>query len=272
MQPVTPLSYINLVGGGIMRGANLELPAEVVRQLLPWGLELGEQHLTRPGYHPVTLFFQEMLRAHMTVPTLLPDMTYHEQILGIPFTYVTRGYPGAGPLGPFFYMPNLYLDNFWATLGGRYLWGLAKQMANMNVTESTWAVLDGWGRRVIALDFEPAGDFRPVTQYSHFEHYFRPNTGIMTQPLVSMIPAGVGPFFVCSDFDKKWDEAVVRPLTSVVHIDQAFVPGLPCGTFPASGRSASIEQSPLGSFEVRTSWRMGLMYPCSMSARWPTAY
>lgn len=272
MQPLTPLSYINLVGNGIIRGATLVMPSDYVRNLLPWGLELGAQDLTPPGTHPVSFFFQEMIRAHMTIPTLLPDMTYHEQIVGVPFTYVTRGYPGAGPLGPFFFMPNLYLDNVLATLGGRLGWGLAKQMAQMTVTEDSWTVHDPDGKRIIGLDFTPTGDYVPLAQMPNFAPYCRPETGIMVQPLVSMMPAGVGMFPVCSDFDKKWDDAVVRPLETQIHIDNAFVPGLPCGTFPAAERAPGIDVSVLGSFQVLAHWRMSLAYPCSMHSRWPSAW
>jgi hypothetical protein len=73
----------------------------------------------------------------------------------------------------------------------------------------------------------------------------------------------VGPFFACSNFDKKWDVALVRPLTTVVQIDRSFVSALPCGRFAAQG----IDRSSLGSYEVRTRWRQSLLYPCALHAR-----
>lgn len=271
MQPATPLSYINLVGNGIFRGATLVMPSDYVRNLLPWGLDLAPQDLTPPGTHPISFFFQEMVRAHMTIPTLLPNMTYHEQIVGVPFVNVTRGYPG-GPYGPFFFMPNLFLDNFLATLGGRVWWGLAKQMAKMEVTENRWACTDESGNPLISLDFDVTGDYVPVPTVENFIPYCRPNTGIMVQPLVSMLPGGVGMFPICSDFDKKWDEAVIRPLETQITINRAFVPGLPTGTFPAGQKAPGIDVSVLGSFQVLAHWRMTLPYMCNMSSTWPTAW
>ena len=262
METVFPYNAINLVGNGVMRSATLSLPKADVLALLPYGLELGPQDLTAPDHHPVVLFFQEMIRAHMTIPTLLPNMTYHEQIVGIPFTYVTRGYPMS--CGPFFYMANLYLDEFLPTIGGRLGWGFAKQMASVTVTADRWAVSTREGDPLISLDFEETdAGYQPVDYYPNFERYYEPVTGVMTQPLVSLVPAAVGPFFICSNFDKKWDEALVRPLRTAVHIDQSFVPALPCGRFPGDGYAAGIDASRTGSFEVKAHWRLGLPYPCS---------
>ena len=94
MEPSFPYSAVNLVGDGIMRVVTIALPRAQVLDLLPHGLELGPQDLTAPGEHPVIFHFQEMLRAHMTIPSLLPNLTYHEQVVGIPFTHVTPGLSG----------------------------------------------------------------------------------------------------------------------------------------------------------------------------------
>ncbi len=266
MEPSFPYNAINLVGDGIMRVMTIALPRAEVLDLLPHGLELGEQDLTAPGLHPVVFHFQEMIRAHMTIPNLLPNLTYHEQVVGVPFTYVTGGLTPRS--GPFFYMPNLYLDDAIATLGGRFLWGFSKHMARAVVTESTWTA-EPEGDPVISLDFEPTTlAYAPVNRYPHIEAYCRPVTGIMVQPLIGMLPAAMGPIFVCSNWDKKWDDAVVRPLTTAMRIDRSFVPALPCGRFPDEGRAPGIDRSPIGAFELRARWRLGLVYPTWFHARW----
>ena len=269
MEPVFPYNAINLVGSGIMRVVTIALPRETVESLLPHGLELGRQDLTGPDEHPVVLHFQEMIRAHMTIPNLLPNLTYHEQVIGVPFTHVSRGLSGPRS-GPFFYMPNLYLDDAIATLGGRFLWGFAKQMANARVTERSWAVHEGGsdGESSISLDFEPTvEEFLPVNRYPHFESYCKADDGIMVQPLIGMLPAAMGPLFVCSNWDKKWDDAVVRPLSASVRIEKEIVPALPCGRFPAEGRAPGIDRSPIGAFELKARWRLGLIYPTWLHAR-----
>ena len=89
--PPNPFAAINLHGDGTMRGVTLALPTDRVRDLLPAGMELGAQDVSPKGTHPVILFFHDMFRAQMSIPTLLPNMTYHEHSVGVPFTYISRG-------------------------------------------------------------------------------------------------------------------------------------------------------------------------------------
>jgi hypothetical protein len=257
MNAPSPYDHVYLAGNGITRGVTLTLPTARVTGLLPYGLDLGEQDLTPPGTHPVVLFFHDMFRAHLTIPTLLPDLTYHEQTLGIPFSYVTRGLPRGGACGPFFFMARLFLDDVLATAGGILWWGFAKKRARVTVTGDRYTVsgLDGDPR--ISLHFDPVGEYRPIADLPAFE----PIRRVMCQPIVSRVPAAMGPWFVCSDFDRKWDEAGVRPLRTVVRVDRAYVPGLPCGRFPARGRAVGIDRSPLGSYELSARWRLSLPYP-----------
>jgi hypothetical protein len=258
MKSLALYDRINLVGEGLTRGVTIPLPTEQVRNLLPLGLALGEQDLTPPGTHPVIFFFQVMFRAHMTIPTVLPPMTYNEHILGIPFSYVTRRLSSSLRSGPFFFMPRLHLDSFLATIGGVLWWGYSKQMANITVTERRFVVSTSGGDPLIALDFDPTGDYRPVDHYQNF----KPIGRIMRQPMVSQLPVGAGPWFACSNFERGLSVGELRPLSTSVHITREFVHGLPCGSFRAEG----IDRSPLGSYELRAPWRQGLIYPCSLGS------
>jgi hypothetical protein len=259
-RPPLPYGFINLVGDGHLRGTTLVLPTERVRHMLPHGLDLGEQQLTPKGTHPVVIFFYDMYRAHMTVPTLLPNMTYHENIVGIPFAYTTPGFLEPYYAGPFFFMPRLNLDNYLATVGGILWWGFAKHLSKITTTEDSYAVATLGGDPLISLDIKQKGELKPVDGYPYFE----PMRQIMDQPIVSQLPVGMGPLFACSNFDKKWDTALVRPLSTEVQIDQCFVSALPTGRFAAEG----IDADPLGSFEVQSRWRQSLIYPCAMHAKY----
>lgn len=263
MQPLIPFNHINLIGEGIMRGVTVVLPTAEVQNLLPHGLELGEQRLTPSGTHPILLFFYDMLRVHMSVPTLLPSMSYREHLVGVPHAYVAPGPMGSARSGPFFFIPRLYLDNYLPTLGGVLFWGFAKQMANITITQDRYAVSGTSGESLISLDLKPTGDSRPITHYASFEPIYH----ILCQPLVTQVPLAVGPWFAASMFDKKWSTAELQPLSTVVRIHQAFVPGLPCGRFPAEGCAAGIDQSPLGSFVLKTRWRSSLIHPPSLHAQ-----
>ena len=91
-----PFPMLNLNGYGTQRGVTLALPTEKVLDLLPAGLELGPQTVSPKGTHPVILFFHDMFRAHMSFPSLLPNLTYREHSVGVPFSYISPGTPGPG--------------------------------------------------------------------------------------------------------------------------------------------------------------------------------
>lgn len=264
--PPNPFAAINLHGEGTMRGVTLALPTDRVRNLLPAGMELGDQDVSPEGTHPVILFFHDMFRAQMSIPTLLPNMTYHEHSVGVPFTYISRGSITPGVPGPYYFMPKLYLDNFWATLGGLCFWGFAKEMATAVVTGDSYTVSTMGGQRVTSLQWKKTknpGQHKPIAEYANFE----PVRQMLSQPIISMVPVAMGPFFILSDFDKQWDVATVRPMETVLEVDVEYVPGYPAGRYPAAGWSPGIDASVLGSYELRAPWRLSLPYPPLMAFR-----
>jgi hypothetical protein len=250
---LAPWSAIELVGDGVMRAVPITLPIETVRSFLPYTLELGEQTMTPPGTHPVVMFFQEMVRAHMTIPSLLPNMTYLEYVLSVPFARVSMG--GMGSRSPLQFMPKLYLSEWLPTAGGLFFWGFAKEMAHYHVTNRRIAISDFDGSPLVSLDYEPTGDYQPQGEYP----LFGPLRGIMSEPLVSQLPAAMGPFLACSNYDKDWSRAVLRPIETEVTVYQSFVPNLPTGRFGSGGKS--ITRSPLGSVEIKAPWRLTMLYP-----------
>ena len=262
--PANPFAAINLNGTGTMRGVTLALPTDRVRDLLPAGLELGDQQVTPAGTHPVILFFHDMFRAQMSIPTLLPNMTYREHSVGVPFSYISRGSITPGFPGPYYFMPKLYLDNFWATLGGLVFWGFAKEMATVNVTAESYTVTSMAGQRLTSLAWKKLdGEHRPIREYPNFE----PVRQMLSQPIISMLPLAMGPFFILSDFDKQWETATVCPMQTSLEVDVEYVPGYPGGRTPASGWSPGIDQSVIGSYELRALWRLSLPYPPLLAFR-----
>ncbi|MET0285354.1 MAG: acetoacetate decarboxylase family protein [Polyangiales bacterium] len=242
--------YVYLAGDGIFRGATLELPQAQVRALLPHGLTLGAQQLTRPGTHPVIMLCNEILRAHMTVPSALPSLSYRELSLGIPHCYL-------GAAGPFYYQPRLWLDDGLAMLGGVLYWGLTKRLAHIAVDAERFAVAQA-GRALTSLQFTACGDALPVRAYPRFAAL----RALHQQPLVMTLPLGLGgPFFVCADFDKAWEAGTLQPLRTHARIDISYLPGLPTGAFDAEG----IDACALGSYELRLPWRLSLPYPPALT-------
>jgi hypothetical protein len=257
MNPTSPFDVVNLHGDGTMRGVTLALPTARVRDFLPAGLELGEQTVTPPGTHPVILFYHDMIRATMSIPSLLPSMTYHEHSVGVPFAYMARGASGNRSLGPYYFMPRLYLDNFLAVIGGLWFWGFAKQPASFVVTENSYSISSPDGRRLTSLSWESTSEHRPIREFPNFE----PVRQMLMQPMISMLPAALGPFFFLSNFDKDWERATVRPLRTALEVDVEYVPSFTGGRYPNEGRSSGIDESVLGSYELRAPWRLGLLYP-----------
>jgi hypothetical protein len=265
MTSSNPFAAINVNGTGTMRGVTLALPTAHVRAMLPPGLELGAQQVTPPGTHPVVLFFHDMFRAQMSVPTLLPNMTYHEHSIGVPFSYLAAGSIMPGVPGPYYFMPKLYLDNFLATLGGFLFWGFAKEMASVTVTGTSYAIDSLAGSRVSSLAWKASEPhpFKPIAEYPNFE----PIRQMLTQPIISSVPAAMGPFFALSDFDKDWAAATLSPLQTRVEVNVEYVPGYPAGSYPATGWSPGIDSSVLGSYELKAPWRLSLPYPPMFASR-----
>lgn len=251
-----PLGNVELVGDGVIRAVTLEMPIETARSFLPYTLELAPQTMTRPGTHPIVMFFQEMVRAHMTVPSLLPNMTYHEYVLAVPHTRTTGAF-GMGSSAHMQFMPKLYLSEWLPTLGGLFFWGFAKQMAHYRVTSNKIAISSYRAEDPLVslnYDYEPDTEFKPVSEYSHFG----PLQEIMSEPLVSQLPAAMGPFLVCSNYDKIWSQALLRPISTEITVHESFVPNLPTGIFPGG---KSITTSALGAVEIRAPWKLSVLYP-----------
>lgn len=254
IHPFDPYSNVRLQGDSHTRGVTLVLPTDRVRALLPHGLELGAQSFTPPGTHPVVMLFHEMYRAHMSIPTLLPNMTYREHSIGVPFAYIARGWIDSMSSGPYYFMPKLHLDDFWATLGGLVYWGLPKNLARFSIHESGYEVMERDGRPITSISVTAAhGDFMRAQEHENFA----PIRDVLNQPIISMMPVAMGPFFVVCHFDKDWSRADLRSIETCMHIDRAYVPGLPTGSFQAPG----LDQHVLGSYEYRAPWRMSLPYP-----------
>jgi hypothetical protein len=243
-----PVGY---TGDGLTRGVTLALPAPQVRNLLPPGLHLGEQHVTPPGTHPVIFQFHDYSRCRLSVPTLLPDMQYREQTLSIPFTHVAGAAGASG--GPFVWMPQLFLDHSFVTVAGFAFWGFGKTMAHIAITPDRYTVSSPSGAPLVSLTWNlPAHGPRTPADYPAFE----PIRKMLSQPLITMLPAATGPFRALTDFHRNWAVASLRPLDTVLEIAAPCLPNLDAGRYPSCG----IDTSALGSFELRTAWFLSFPY------------
>lgn len=260
-----PFNWVNLHGRGLFRSVTLALPLAQVRSLLPAGLVLGPQDVSPAGTHPVIVSFNALARAEMSVPTLMPALTYHEFTLGVPHCLLPRGRLGraaaalagradAPAYGPYYYMPRLYLDSVLATVGGLLYWGYAKRLARFAVSADRFAIQGEDGTPLIELGFEAVGPAQPPDALPHFAAV----RAMLDQPLVSQLPAALGPVFVVADFNKRWDQASLRPLHTQVRVAAPLVPGFGPGLHPATGLAEGIDASVLGSYALDAPWLLGM--------------
>ena len=260
-----PFNRVNLHGQGLFRSVTLALPLAQVRSLLPAGLLLGPQAVSPVGTHPVIVSFNALQRAEMSLPTLMPALTYHEFTLGVPYCLLPRGRLGRAaaalsgraetrPYGPYYYMPRLYLDSVLATVGGLLDWGYAKRLARFTVSADCFAIRGEDGTPLIDLAFEATGPAQPPADLPHFAAV----RDMLDQPLVSQLPAALGPLFVVADFNKRWDQATLRPLRTQVRVSSSVVPGFGPALHPADGQAEGIDQSVLGSYALDAPWLLGM--------------
>lgn len=247
------LDGVSLDGYARMRGVTLALPIPTVGRLLPAQLALAPQDLTPPGTHPVILFFYDVLEARMSFPSPLPPLTYREHIVAIPHTLATCGDPRCDGHGPLLHMPTLRLDNAFAVSGGVALWGFAKRLADIVEGPGYYDVNDRDGARLASLDYAPPGAFAAPAALPHLA----PLRAALDQPVVGRFPMARGPYVAASRFDRRWEDAGVRPLAGEVAIHREYVPGLA----PRSHRFEGLDASPLGGFEIAAHWRLGVPSP-----------
>jgi hypothetical protein len=250
-----PYTY-GFIGDSITRLVVLALPSASVRTWLPAGLELGEQNFTPTGTHPAIILSHRFIHCQFSFPTPFRSLNYHEQTVGVPFTYLRTGDGMADSLGPYYFMPKLYLDDFFV-LAGSIPWGFNKELASVNVTADHYTVTSTSGRRLASLAWSGESSHRVVRGYTEFE----PVRLMLSQLLITAFPAPIRPFFALTDFYRRWSLAKVRPLHTVLELEPSYMPGFNGVRHTAFGPSKSTDLSALGSFELLAPWWLSLPYP-----------
>ena len=122
-------------------------------------------------------------------------------------------------------------------MGGVLFWGFAKHMARFTVTADTYSVVGDGDVPITTVSWEASGEHRPIREYPNFE----PVRQMLSQPIISQVPASLGPFFILSDFDKNWAVATVRPLATEMEVFVEYVPDSPAGAIrrPAGLRGST---------------------------------
>ncbi len=248
-----------LIGGGVTRCVVMALPSERVRGFLPSNLELDEQDVTPRGTHPVIFLFHSFALAQFSFPTFLEPMNYHEQNFGVPYTRVAPGRGLFGSLGPYYFMPRMFLDDWFVSSVGRFVWSFNKDFGNVKETEDRYTATNLKGQLLASLAWGGSRSEPGPALYSFPE--FKPVRKMMDQPLITMGPVGFGPLLKLTDFDRNWNLTKVRPLRAVLEVGPDYLHGLDSGRFETAVESRDSAQEMLGCFEVSGPWWFSFPYP-----------
>jgi hypothetical protein len=239
---VTAPYPFGFIGNSIARIFTLAVPSWKVRSLLPAGLDLGDQDLTPEGTHPVLFLFQRFFQCQCSIPLALPSMAFYEHTVCIPYTSVTSGYGPPGGLGPFCFLPKLYLTDPFVMLAGMFVWGYDKELAQINAGENSYSVARPTGERIASLEWQDGGDGAVFARHCR---EFDPVRRILDQKLISALPVAAGPWLMLTDFERRWNMASVRPLRATLSLTgahlRAFAPG--CYTSVSGDSPAPFEFS-----------------------------
>lgn len=261
MSALRPPFAFDLQGECLMRARLIALPKHRVRQMLPAGLELGPYPADLgidPGSHPVILCFNDVYRAHLSFPSLIPSMTYHEFDIGVPYTYLSAGGVQSNANGPYYFMPRLWLDRWLPIIGGFTFWGFAKEPASIRVTENSYRVTTPAGEPVASLFWKPA-DAKAFGGAPDFP-FFQIIRLILSQTLISRAPTAVGPSFILSDFIRYWNLVIPIPIETIIELGTLRIPVQTQGGIHLDTWDPGIDTSVLGGFTALVPWRLGLPY------------
>jgi hypothetical protein len=226
--------------------------------MLPPGLVLGPYPSDLnidSDCHPVVLCFNDVFRAHLSVPSLIPNLTYHEFHIGVPYTYLSSGTLQEGTNGPYYFMPRLYLDRWLPIIGGVSFWGLAKEPARIHVTENSYRVTSLSGQPLASLSWNTTSeDAFTAAPYSLIIII----RAILSQTMVSRMPAAVGPFFSLSDFIRYLDIPI--PIPTTVEVDALNIQVQPREGLRAEEWQPGVGSSVLGGFTAFVPWVLSLPY------------
>lgn len=247
--PNQPHRLSNFHGTGIYNAAivPIPLPKQQVQAMLPPALILAAQNITPAEQHPVLLMFgaQEQVSPR---PCKLFEWTYLEFAIGLP--YVQWSKPQAAPLGPFLFMPRLYLNRRRPILAGCF-YGFAKEKASIGADDRHYLVNDVKSRQLlIRADFQSKTKLAPSADLPLFEQAI---PALLQQPLLGRNRLGL---FSQAHFDWGLSQAKIQAIEANIEIAQPFLPALRPERFHRPGLDTAV----LGAFRLVTQWSLSRPY------------
>lgn len=232
------------------------LDRSVVANLLDSRLKLAAPTDPQMTDHPVILMFGHQTKTTMILPggVQLPvGDDYRELILMIPFVQEKSGTKWHN------YVVRIYLDDFWAMVGGNQWYGYRKEEAEFTEQAASpqFQVASGGAARFEA-SVEDVGPPLTDAQAEAQLPYYPEMKTILGMPILGTLEQYPGDPFVCSYFDFRFKDGVVQAMRSKHTFVSMFVPDM--AGFVSAGELASV---PDGAWRVSNlPWQLGLAGFC----------
>ncbi|MDI1442608.1 NAD(P)-binding protein [Polyangium sp. 6x1] len=269
----------------------LSMPENDVRRMLPPGLDLVEQEITPPGFHPLVIALGAREGTHLSFPLSLFHRTYREVMNAIPFVRMTGFSLGRGP---FTYVPRFYVSDPLMAGGGLLFWGFDTELASIDMREKRssgnerfWQVRSPL-RRFCALSASTQGrdSFRsledwldrgpacklpirgaasdPLGKTGAIARNVNAISSMLSQPLLTRSARGLGPL-VSACLDWGLGRCEVRPLDGRLNLEDEYLKGPMRGKYDVTGFDTGASAS--FGFQIRTRWKLSLPAPSGLASR-----
>ncbi|MBV8588495.1 MAG: NAD(P)-binding protein, partial [Acetobacteraceae bacterium] len=220
--------------------AVLLLDTALVQTMLPPPLELGSGLESK---HPVVFFFGRQDDVRPSVWPL-PGWNYDEAVIAVPDVYACE--MGYAYEGPFAYLPRLWLDRLPPVLAGLFLYGYAKQLAQIRARSGQYTITGFDDSQLLAeARFTPQGAGRPPHTCPGWSSIER----LLNQPLLAEPMPGVEIGSVLSFRLHK--VRTVAPITADLTLAPEAAPNFRGGTYSASG----LDSLP-AAFQMTSHWHL----------------
>ncbi|MBI1881394.1 MAG: hypothetical protein HYR94_24710, partial [Chloroflexi bacterium] len=222
---------------------------EVVQSILPKWLNFAPPPDITADKYPVIFTFAQERRVRFEWGIITSPSIEHKEVgVGVPWVQLTE----TGQ-GPFYSFPQLYLDKLLPVILGKYWWGFAKQVANIQTSDGFYAAVKD-NRLLVSGEFKPCGEPGKPSDFPFFE-------AMAKQKLLQETPVVDKTFFgsyLCAKLNRDTEKTVIQPVEAKVQIADAFLPGLPLGEYTVKG----INEVPMGALHMRAPWTMSMPMSC----------
>jgi hypothetical protein len=195
---------------------------DLLKPLVPPHLEFSPSRIHHDGLHPIIYMFGYTQHLHF-VWWPIRGFGYLEFAVAIPGLRMRR--PGKSFVGPFTYVPVLYLHQLYPTLLG-WMVGYNKKLRAMSTGESKYHIHDReTGQEIVRAEFTPCAPPEHPPREEHIPHW----EDLTMQPQVNGF---LKDSLLFLHYHLDWPNAIVQPVEAEVDVlADDGIPGLTPGHY-----------------------------------------